>query len=300
MRRAALVLNPAKTTDPDRLMQLLQRRCAELDLPEATVHETSVEDAGHGAARKALAAGADVVLASGGDGTVRAVAAALADSGAALAVVPQGTGNLLARNLDLPLEFEDAVELALTGPRRTIDLGEVAGDPAHSFAVMAGIGFDAAMMRHAPEGLKGALGWPAYVVGGARSLGQRRMRVSIVLDSGEAERQQVRTVLIGNVGRLQGGLELLPDAEPDDGVLDVAVIDPRRVWDWPVLIARVLLRRSGVDKRYHTYRAGEVVVRADQPQPRQVDGELIDDGAELRVAVRPGVLVVCAPEVRLP
>lgn len=295
MSRAALVLNPVKTTDPDGLLEVLQRRCRELGWPEASVHETTAEDPGGAATRAALEAGADVVLASGGDGTVRAVAQALAGTAAALAVVPQGTGNLLARNLDLPMDPGDAIELALTGPRRTIDMGEVAGDPALSFAVMAGIGFDAAMMRHAPEGLKGLVGWPAYLVGAARSLRRRRVPVSIRMDGDPPVEQRVRTVLIGNVGRLQGGLELLPDAQPDDGMLDVAVVDPRHAADWPMLVLRVLRRKHGLDRRWRVFQAAEVVVRADAAQPRQVDGELIDDSAELRVAVRPAALLVCAP-----
>jgi diacylglycerol kinase (ATP) len=163
------------------------------------------------------------------------------------------------------------------------------------FAVMAGIGFDAAMIRDAPEGLKGLLGWPAYLVGAIRGIRRRRVRVSISLDGEQALRQRVRTVLIGNVGRLQGGLRLLPDAEPDDGVLDVGVVDPRHAADWLLLMVRVLRGDHGRDRRWTVYQARQVAVRAERPQPRQVDGELIEAGTELRVGVRAGVLQICAP-----
>lgn len=292
----ALVVNPAKVDDADGLAAEVARRCAELGLPAPAIHTTTAQDPGLGQARAAVADGARLVLAAGGDGTVRAVAEALAGTPAALGVLPFGTGNLLARNLDLPTDQDEAIGTALAGRDRAIDVGRL--DDGTVFAVMAGAGFDAAMMREAPEGLKSTVGWPAYIVGGIRSLRRDRVGLDLRLDDRPPVRARVRTVVVGNMGMLQGGLVLLPDARPDDGVLDVAVVAPRRTSDWLVLIARALARRQRPDRRMQTYQARHVDVRLHRRQPRQVDGDLIDPGLRLVASVEPGALVVRVPAER--
>jgi len=289
----ALVVNPVKAGDVDELTSVIAKRCVELGWHAPTVHPTSKEDPGQGPARQAVADGATLVLVAGGDGTVRAVAEALTATGIPLGVIPLGTGNLLARNLGLPTDRESAIDVALTGRDRTIDVGRL--DDGTVFAIMAGAGFDAAMMRESPEGLKSAVGWPAYIVGGVRSLRRDRVSVELRLDDRPPIRARVRTVLIGNMGRLQGGLDLLPDAEPDDGCLDVVVVSPRRALDWFVLIGRALVRRRHRDHRMQTYRAERVDVRLARSQPRQVDGDLIAAGLRLVAEVVPGALVIRVP-----
>jgi YegS/Rv2252/BmrU family lipid kinase len=288
-----LVVNPIKVDDPGALLVRVADRCAELGLPVPRLVPTTEDDPGEGQAREAAAAGASLLLVAGGDGTVRAAAQGLAGSGVPVGILPQGTGNLLARNLDIPQDDDEALDVALTGADRTIDLGRL--DDGTMFAVMAGTGFDARMMREAPEGLKGVLGWPAYLVGGARGMRRSRVHVQVALDDGEPRAAVVRTVLVGNVGRLQGGLELLPDARPDDGVLDVALVAPRNPKDWVVLIGRALTRRHRPDRRLEVFRARKVRVVTRRTEPRQIDGDLIDDGHGFTAAVEPGALVVRVP-----
>ena len=309
----ALVVHPGKVPDLDDLCARITARCTELGLPPLLVLETSVEDPGLGQARSAVAQGATLVMAAGGDGTVRAVAQAMTGTGVPMAVLPQGTGNLLARNLDIPVDPVQALDAALGGTTRRIDVGRLVegtdaldgpgSDGAASdgpgegmvFTIMAGAGFDAAMMREAPEGLKDAVGWPAYLIGGIRGLRRRKVRVELTLDGGEIRRATVRTVLIGNVGQLQGGLELLPDALPDDGLLDVALVAPKRFHDWVILVVRGLTRRHRRDARLKTYQAREVRVRMDGRHPRQVDGDLIADGVHLVARIEPGALLMKVP-----
>jgi len=192
----------------------------------------------------------------------------------AMGVIPMGTGNLLARNLAVPIERGAAIDVALSGAERTIDVGRL-GDGT-VFVVMAGAGFDAAMMRDAPEGLKKSVGWPAYIISGIRGLRRDRVRIQLALDGAAPITARVRTVLIGNLGKLQGGLELLPDARPDDGRLDVCVVSPRRPIDWVVLLGRALARRHRPDHRMQTYSAAKIEIRLQRPQPRQVDGDVIE------------------------
>jgi diacylglycerol kinase family enzyme len=160
---------------------------------------------------------------------------------------------------------------------------------------MAGAGFDALMMREAPEGLKSVIGWPAYIVGGIRGLRHRRVHLSLRLDDAPPRDAVVRTVLVGNVGRLQGGLQLLPDATPDDGALDVALVAPRSPVDWIVLVTRGLIRRHKPDRRLELLRGRRIEVRTRRTEARQVDGELIDDGRGFTAEIDPSALVVRVP-----
>ncbi len=288
-----LIANPTKVADLAALLERVADRSAELGLPVPRLVTTTVEDPGVGQARDAAAQGAGLVLVAGGDGTVRAAAEGLAHSGARLGILPQGTGNLLARNLDIPQDEDDALDVALTGADRTIDLGRL--DDGTAFAVMAGAGFDALMMREAPEGLKSAVGWGAYVVGGLRGLRHRRLHLTLRLDDAPPRQALVRTVLVGNVGTLTAGLQLLPDASPDDGLLDVALVAPRSLKDWIVLVAGGVVGRHRPDTRLELLRARRVEVRTRRAEARQVDGDLIDDGRGFIAEVDPGALVVRVP-----
>ncbi len=288
-----LVVNPAKVTDPAALYDRVASRCAELGLPVPRLVATTPQDPGEGQARDAAAGGAQLVLVAGGDGTVRAAAQGLAHTGVPLGILPQGTGNLLARNLGLPQDEDEALDVALQGAERTLDLGRL--DDGTAFTVMAGAGLDALMMREAPEGLKSVLGWPAYIVGGIRGLRHRHLHLTLRLDDQPPREAVVRTVLVGNVGRLQGGLELLPDAAPDDGALDVALVAPRSPKDWIVLVARGLTGRHRPDRRLEIMRGRRVEVRTRRLEARQVDGDLIEDGRGFTAEVDPAAVVVRVP-----
>ncbi len=288
-----LVVNPAKVADPAALYDRVARRSAEFGLPVPRLVSTTVENPGEGQAREAAATGAQLVLVAGGDGTVRASAQGLAHTGVPMGILPQGTGNLLARNLDIPQDEDEALDVALRGAERTLDLGRL--EDGTAFAVMAGAGLDALMMREAPEGLKGVVGWGAYVVGGIRGLRHRRVRLTLRLDDDPPRQAVVRTVVVGNVGKLTAGLLLLPDAAPDDGALDVALVAPRSPKDWLVLIARGLVGRHRPDHRLELLRARRVEVRTRRPEARQVDGELIDDGTGFVAEIDPAAVVVRVP-----
>jgi YegS/Rv2252/BmrU family lipid kinase len=276
------------------------KACAQAGWAEPLFLQTTEDDPGEGMAATALDRGVDLVLAAGGDGTIRAVASALAGSGVPLAILPIGTGNLLVRNLDLPTDLDEALDAVWSATDQTLDLGYLRGDDPEEgehFAVMAGMGFDAAMMEDAPEGLKEKLGWLAYVVSGAKHLTDRGFEVAIRVDDGQWQRRRARGVLVGNVGQLQGGLELLPDARPDDGLLDVAVLAPRSLRDWAVLAWHVIRRRQDqAGHRLETNRGRRVSVRSKWPQHRQIDGDVIDPANHLEAEVRPGALTLRVPQ----
>jgi diacylglycerol kinase family enzyme len=290
--RTAVVINPMSVTDIEQARRDITAALSDMDCPAPLWLPTTAEDPGGGQTRQAIAAGVDVVLACGGDGTIRACADELAGTEVALGVLPAGTGNLVAANLDLPTDLAAGVATAVTGQRRQIDLGCVDG---HHFALMAGMGFDAAMMRATPDALKRRVGWPAYVIGGLRRLFDRAMHVRITLDDRAPVIRTARTVLVANMGRMQGGIDLFGDARPDDGVLDVAVVAPRGPGDWLALAVRLILRRTAATRQVETFRAATVDIRSRTPEPRQMDGDPITAGDRLTVTIRPRALWVCVP-----
>ena len=291
--RAAVIYNPIKVADLPAMRVRVQHQMGRAGWAEPMWLGTTVDDPGAEMCARAVEDKVDLVIVAGGDGTVMACVTALAGGDTPLALLPAGTGNLLARNLAIPLDDEEAaLRIALSGADRRIDVGAV---EEHKFAVMAGLGFDAAMVRDAPEGLKRAVGWPAYVVSGARHLRGRGIRVRVTLDDGEAFSRRVQTVVVGNVGKLQAGIPLLPDARFDDGRLDVVVVAPVRTWGWLAVAVRVLRRGRTTDDRLARLTGSSVVVRASQPLARQLDGDPVDEGRELRCRVLAGTLLVRVP-----
>ena len=320
----AFVANPSKP-DVAGLEAVVRASFADAALPEPLWFETTVEDPGVGQTRAALAQGADVVVAVGGDGTVRAVAEGMVGSSRTMGLVPVGTGNLLARNLDLPVgDARAALAVVIAGSDRPVDVGWVkvlryadvtpaegdepgtAPDPArdtdkeHIFLVIAGLGFDAAMVADTDDDLKAKVGWVAYFVAGIRHLHGRRMRARIQLDDTPPVDARLRSLLIGNCGRLPGGLTLLPDAVIDDGILDVAAIDTRGgVVGWAQLFGEVVMQGLGVRNdlpakigRIDHARARRVRVRVEGGEQAQVDGDVLGLAVEIEARVDPGALVV--------
>jgi len=261
LKHAAVVYNPIKV-DLDQLKELVNAAAKEAGWGESMWFATTEEDVGQRVTASALRRGADVVLAAGGDGTVRAVAEGLRDADVPLALLPSGTGNLLARNLDLDVtDLAGAIRSAFTEGERSVDLGLVEVTRAsgeketHAFLVMAGIGLDAKMMANTNPDLKKAVGWLAYVDAGVRSVAELQpMRLNYRVDKKEPKTASVHTILIGNCGKLPGGLMVMPDAKPDDGILDIVALRPQgrfgwlRVWN-KVAWENGVLRKSAVGRK---------------------------------------------------
>lgn len=268
--------------------------------------ETTPEDPGRGMASEALAEGREIVIAVGGDGTVRAVAESLAGSDAALGIVPQGTGNLLARNLEVPLNnMKAALERVRDGEPRRIDLGWVAYDGTeHAFAVMVGFGVDAQMLVETDDDLKSKAGWLAYVEAMGRALAGTEMTdITVSVDGENPVAVRGHTMLIGNCGMVQGGIRLLPDAVLDDGKLDVLMVsadgalqwlDTFRSFVWDNGIRRFF---AGGDEAVSTDSARHlpvetISVELETPLIFEIDGEEMGEVSSFDVRVQAGALLV--------
>jgi diacylglycerol kinase family enzyme len=296
-RRAAVILNPVKVPDPDEFRRTVDEALTSRGFDDSLWLETTEDDAGHTMAKRAIQETVDLVVVAGGDGTVRVVCAELARSGIPVAVLPAGTGNLLARNLGIPLDLYAALAALLDGTERRIDSVQVEGDELDldRFVVMAGLGLDAAIIADAPDRLKKHVGWAAYVVSTLKNLNHPFVRVEIIIDDKPPLIRRARMVVIGNVGTLEANIPLLPDARPDDGLIDAVVLAPRLLAHWPRLALSLVLKSVQEGRNIERYTGKRIQVTAARVVRRELDGDTIEDGRTLSAAVDPEALLVRVP-----
>ncbi len=314
---AAVVYNPVKVP-LERLRRAVEAQELQHGWRPSRWHETSIDDHGRRAAADALAHGPAVVLVAGGDGTVRVVGEVLQGTGTAMALLPTGTGNLLARNLGHALgDLDASVAAAFGGATRAIDVAIAEMEDAdgthrrHAFLVMAGIGLDAAMAAQTNALAKRHLGWVAYVPPIARSItANRLLRLRYRIDGGPVRSARAHTLIVGNCGTLTGSMLLLPAAAVDDGLLDVVMLRPKNRAGWAGIGTRLtmqqLAHRSGFGRRMLeltpevralAYAQGrQFDVRFEIPHEVQLDGDGFGAVVRARITVVPGSLRVAVPQ----
>jgi YegS/Rv2252/BmrU family lipid kinase len=291
MTRAAVVVNPTKLDDDEAFRKSVRQIMDDHGWDEPLWLETTPDDPGRGQAESAVSAGVDLVLACGGDGTVTACAEGVTGTGVPLAIIPMGTGNLLARNVGVPMGMDEALAVALGGVQQPIDAGRVNGT---LFVVMAGLGLDAQMLNDTSDPLKKRLGWFAYAISAVRHLGDRPMRVTVSADGGRRRRMRASALVVGNVGWLRGGLPLLPDARPDDGMLDAVVLTAGGLTGWLAVAAGIVLRRSAHGRIYRV-QFTKLQVTLDRERTWELDGEVMESTRQLTVVAQPGALLLRMP-----
>jgi diacylglycerol kinase (ATP) len=317
-KRAAVIFNPTKV-DIVALRLAVDSAVSATGWAECLWCETTVEDVGQKVTKEALDTGADLLIAAGGDGTVRAVAEALQSSQTPLALVPSGTGNLLARTLKFTLnDLPGSVEVAFVGTDKKVDLGIIDIERAdrtrdrHAFLVMAGLGIDAKMIKNTDDDLKAKVGWAAYVraiVASLRDPDELHFRYR--LDQQELTRATVHTLIVGNCGALPGKIYLMPDAVLDDGLFDLMMTRPTGIIGWPNVWARVawlngVIRRTKAgkavtgdhsnDARLH-YRTGQrITVRLSRPEEIELDGDGFGKATAFDARISAGGLTIRVPD----
>jgi diacylglycerol kinase (ATP) len=271
----------------------LRRLLAQRGIDQPLWYEVSKSKDAPKCVSRAIDDGADVLFVWGGDGIVRRCIDAVGNEPVVLAILPAGTGNLLASNLGIPVDLEQAVEVGLHGARRTIDVGRVNGE---RFAVMAGAGFDALMIRDASRALKDRFGRAAYVWSGAKHLRLEPFRCRIDVDGIGWFDGKCGCVLIGNVGRILGGIEVFDDAHPDDGLLELGVVTATGITQWTRALARAAVGSADRSKFVQTTKAKKIRIALDREMPYQLDGGDKKSTDRLKIRVEPAAVTICVPE----
>ena len=316
-RTAAVIYNPVKV-DLDLLREAVNTEAAAAGWAESVWFETSVEDVGQGVTAEAIASGVDLIIVAGGDGTVRAVVEAVREHDMPVALLPSGTGNLLARNLNLTLnDMPGSVRAAFTGQDRAIDLGvirierEDKSRDEHAFVVMAGLGLDAKMITNTDEDLKAKAGWAAYVKAIVKSLRDpNELHLRFRLNDGPDKRATVHTLILGNCGSLPANILLMPEAVLDDGLFDVMMTRPGGALGWIRVWVKVawtngVVRRTKAGKalagehkndgdlRYET--GSHFTARFSKPEEIELDGDAFGKAVAFKAWIEPGKLHVRIP-----
>lgn len=290
MQTVAVVAHAGKTLGGglDELRKVLARE----GFADPIWHEVNKSRKAPKYARRALAHGAEVIFVWGGDGMVQRCVDAVAGTEAVLAILPAGTANLLAANLHIPFDLTEAVQVGLRGRRRPLDTGSVNGE---HFAVMAGAGFDARMIKQADRRLKNRMGRAVYLYTGARNLRARRVKVRIEVDGKLFFKGRVSCVLAGNVGKVLGGVEVFPGNQPDDGFLELGVVTAGNPAEWARTLARVAAGKAGQSPFVQVTRGKRFHLRFDRRFPYELDGGDRPAVRKLRIRVHHSSVMICVP-----
>ena len=290
-KRAAIIYNPSKVTDFDLFRTRMEYELQHRGWKPPLWLETEAEDPGHQMAKDALARKVDLVIIAGGDGTVRVVCSELVGSGVPVALVPAGTGNLLARNLGVPLDEQGAFDIAFEGAPSPVDVVRFTVDSGtEHFVVMSGMGADAEIMASTSSELKKVVGSAAYFLAAAQKVGTTPYDLTITVDDQEPVTRSAMFALVGNVGTLQAGIQIFPDASFTDGLLDLLIASPNGVSDWAKVATGIV---GGTDVEPLEYAQGKrVVVESDTPVPYQLDGDAEGETKRLEAEAVPAGLTV--------
>lgn len=302
----AVVVNPTKLANPAKTRRQVARCCAEHGFLEPLWFETTATDTGEKQASFAVTQGADVVMALGGDGTVRAVAKGLLGTPVALGVVPFGTGNLLANNLGLPQgDVPAAIEVSLIGDDAALDCGEVyfrmadGRDRNDLFLVMSGVGFDADIMANTPAELKKHVGAAAYALTGAQRFLGATTAIQVSVQHPRLGRtilqRRVQTVVVGNCGNIMTGISLMPDANPHDGLFDVAAISAQGILGWASVAKQILFAKRYKRPYLEIHQGTEMALSSTNPIHAQIDGDSIGLVNRMRCTVAKAKVIVRVP-----
>ncbi len=296
-RRAAVIFNPTKVTDWVTFRRHVEYELKTRGWDRALWLETTTEDPGRAMTAQAVREGVDLVLGAGGDGTIRVICSGLAGTGVPFGLIPAGTGNLLAKNIGIPLDEAAALDVAFDGVDKAVDLVQLSvdGGPPDHFAVMAGIGIDAVIMEGTDPNLKRAVGSAAYFVSAARNANHPALQVTVTVDDEPPLRRKAHVIVIGNVGFLQANIQLIPDARADDGLLDVLIASPRGIRDWVRLTTQVLTRQRRTDAQLDRLTGRKVTISVDGRDHFQVDGDTVGECSTMTAEVRPRALLMRVP-----
>ena len=295
-----VIFNPVSGQgDPEERKRRIEEALAEHGYRCQHLVTTKEKGARH-FAEEALRDGVDLLAVSGGDGTVVETMAALIGTNVPLAIFPAGTGNLLSVNLALPKEVPQGVHAALFGDKRPLDIARIVldnrDDEGRYFAILAGAGYDAKVIHDADREAKNRFGLFAYFWAALRNLGKKSVVTRLFLDDARPFRRRAKSVMVANMGRIQGGVDVVPDARPDNGMLEVTILKAESLRDWLSLVWSALTRTLREERAIEYRTARRVRVEFAFPQPIQFDGEDAGHAKSFRAEIIPNAVQVMVPK----
>jgi diacylglycerol kinase (ATP) len=252
--------------------------------------ETTRERTATSIAKRAITAGTKHIVVCGGDGTILETLQGAFQKHVAIGVVPLGTGNLFAQNLDLPLDIKEALLVAFLGKVKKIDLGKANGT---FFSIMAGIGLDAHIMKSAPRKLKDKFGFLAYVFSAAKNIQRRAGNYHVIIDGTKEYTVHAKSIMIANMGEIQGGIRAVPRAHPQSGQLRVGIIHATSWHHWVNLAINAIKGNVNKSPHYTLLQGKHIAIQTlNGAKPYQCDGNYFPSTEKLTIDIYPASVSV--------
>lgn len=287
---ATLIVNPVSGKgDPIDRRKSLQKVAKSLGWI-GTYRETTKDLNATTIAKEEVKKGAKHIIACGGDGTIMEVLDAVINKNITLGIIPLGTANILARNLNLPLEMDDAMKVALLGNNFQMDVGRANGT---YFTLVAGIGLDAEVMRVADRKLKNRWGFFAYILSVIKNITNRSGKYEVTLDNKKPFTIRAKTIMASNMGRLMGGLEVVPLTDPQSGTLRLGIVKSKNLAMWIDLFSNALRGKVHKSPHYDVHQAQKITIRVlSGKKYYECDGEHFPPTDVLKISILPKALTV--------
>ena len=301
-KKIMFIVNPVSGTSGKKRIQKLIKERLNKDIYDYEIVET--EHVGHATelAAKAADEGTDIVCAVGGDGTVNEVASGLLHTKAALAIIPSGSGNGLARHLRIPVEPQMAIDVINKGLVQAMDYGTMNGKP---FFCTCGVGFDAFIsQRFAESDKRGPVTYIENVLNTSLKYHPETYDVEIVSGSGEdGQHEKMKAFLIScaNASQYGNNAYIAPEASVRDGMMNVIIIEPFSAIEVPQLAIQLFNGTITQNSHIKTFKCRKVIIHRSKPGAVHYDGDPTEMGKDVSVELVPGgLLCVSPPEEGLP
>ena len=292
MSKIAFILNPISGAGQKAdIVEYIKGVLPKYPNVEGEFYHTGFPGDAHEAARRYAEQGYETVVAIGGDGTVNEVAKGLTGSSTKLAIVPQGSGNGLARHLGIPMGYQSAVNLVFEGKPQKIDAGKINDE---YFFCTAGVGFDAVVGEKFNS--SSTRGLATYMEHCAKEYVKYHPQEYEIDILGTRFRQKAFLITFANSSQWGNNVFIAPDANISDGMMDVVIWRDSPMVTMPLITAELFLKKIKYSEFVDTYRCREVVIRRDGEGVIQFDGESRIMGKELRVSVIHDALEVIVPD----
>lgn len=293
MQKVKFVINPISGTHDKRSIIHLFGEI--LDRTRFSWEVAYTERAGHATEIAAQAANekVDIVVAVGGDGTMNEIARSLIHTDTALAILPFGSGNGLARHLEIPMETKKALEIINTGVIEPMDYGKINDIP---FFCTCGIGFDAFVsLKFAEAGKRGMLTYLEKML--QESLSYKPETYELQTEDGTSK-YKAFLIACGNASQYGNNAYIAPHATMDDGLLDVTILEPFTVLDIPSLAFQLFNKTIDQNSRIRTFQCKNLIIHRSKPGVVHYDGDPLMTGEELKIEVIKGGINVVVPKVK--